>query len=176
MRIALALLAAALALPAGAAAHVTFSPPFVESGVATEIAVVVPNERPPHATVAVRAAMPAGISIESAPAPPGWNARVDGSTVTWSEGRVEGRGEVEFSLRIQADGRPGTTSVAASQTYDDGAVVRWKSDLSVLPASGDAPANERPWGAIAAAAVGIGVITGSLLLLRFLRRRSLQDP
>jgi uncharacterized protein YcnI len=176
VRLAIVVVAAALAFPGGAAAHVTFSPPFVEGGVATEIAAVVPNERPPHATVAVRAVMPTGVSIESAPAPPGWKASVDGATVTWSGGRIEGRGEVEFSLRIQADVRPGTTSVAASQTYDDGAVVRWQSDLSVLPPPGDAATSERPWGAIAAAVVGIGVITGSLLLLRFFRRRSLQDP
>ena len=65
MRLTLLLLAAALALPAAAAAHVTIAPPFVEAGVATEISMSVPNERPPHATVALAATMPAGVSVES---------------------------------------------------------------------------------------------------------------
>ena len=67
MRLALAGLVAALGLPAAAAAHITIAPPFVEDGVETEISLTVPNERPPHATVAVRATMPAGISINRLP-------------------------------------------------------------------------------------------------------------
>ena len=174
MRHAPAVLAAALILPAGAAAHVAIAPPFVENGVATEISLTVPNERPPHATVAIRATMPAGISIESAAAPEGWSATVSGSMVTWSGGRIEGRGEIAFSLRILADVSAGTYAVAASQSYDDGATVQWKSDLSVLPTTGAAAPDKRPWSAIVAAGVGTVVIVGSLLFLRRLRRRSLQ--
>ncbi len=174
MRRALVVLAAALILPAGAAAHVTVAPPFVEEGVATEISLTVPNERPPHATVAVSATMPAGISIESAAAPEGWSATVNGSMVTWSGGRIEGRGETAFSLRILADVSPGTYAVAASQSYDDGATVQWKSDLSVLPAAGAAAPEGRSWPAIAAAIAGIVVLAGSLFIVRLLRRRSLQ--
>ena len=175
MKRALVVLAAALILPAGASAHVTIAPPFVEAGVTTEITLTVPNERPPNATVAVRATVPTGISIESAVPPSGWTASVDGSTATWSGGRIEGRSEIAFSLRIQADVRAGTYPIAARQTYDDGADVRWTSDLSVLPASGDAAPDQRPWAAIVAAIVGVVVIAGSLLFLRRLRRRSLQD-
>jgi uncharacterized protein YcnI len=170
VRLTLLLLAAALALPVAATAHVTIAPPFVDAGVATEISMTVPNERPPHATVALEATMPTGISIVSANAPPGWIATVDGSTVTWSGGRITGRNEVVFPVRIKAVVRAGTYGVAARQRYDDGAEVRWTSDLSVLPAPGDAAPVERPWPAIAAAIVGIVVIGGSLLVLRRLRR------
>ena len=163
MRLALAVLVAALVLPAAAAAHITIAPPFVEDGVETEISLTVPNERPPHATVAVRATIPAGVSIESAAAPEGWRATIDGSTVTWSGGRIEGRSDSTFPLRIRANVRAGTYAVAASQTYDDAATVRWTSDLSVLPATGTAAPDQRPWAAIVAAVVGIVVIAGSLL-------------
>ena len=175
MRRALIVFAAALILPSVAAAHVTIAPPFVEDGVAAEISLTVPNERPPHATVAVRATMPAGVSIESTAAPEGWRATIDGSTVTWSGGRIQGRSATTFPLRIRANVRAGTYAVAASQTYDDAATVRWKSDLSVLPATGGAAPDQRPWAALVAAVAGIVVIAGSLSLLRLLRRRSLQD-
>jgi hypothetical protein len=170
VRLTLFLLAAALALPVAATAHVTIAPPFVDAGVATEISMTVPNERPPHATVALEATMPAGISIVSATSPEGWTATVDGSTVTWSGGRITERAEVAFPVRIEASLRAGTYSVAARQRYDDGAEVRWSSNLSVLPASGEAAPDQRPWPAIAAGVVGLTIIAGSLLVLRRLRR------
>ncbi len=170
MRRFLAVVAAALLLPAGAAAHVTISPPFVEDGVETDISVTVPNERPPHATVAVAVSVPSGLSIVTAGAPRGWTRVVDGSTVTWSGGRLVARDELALPLRVLARTRAGTTSLAARQTYDDGASVRWTADLSVLPATGTAAPSERPWAAIAAALVGVVVIGGSLLFMRLLRR------
>ena len=89
MRRALAVVAIALAVPVAAGAHVAISPPFVEDGVETEIGFVTPNERPPHTTVAVRVTAPPGFAVVSTVAPAGWKARVTGSTVTWSGGRVE---------------------------------------------------------------------------------------
>ncbi len=72
--------------------------------------------------------------------------------------------------------RAGTYAFTATQTYDDGATVHWKIDLSVLPAAGAAAPKQDPWGAIAAALVGVVVIGGSLVGVRMLRRRStLQD-
>lgn len=169
--------AIALIIPAGAAAHIIVSPPFVEDGVETEIAFAVPNERPPHATTAVSATAPAGIAVVSATAPAGWNATVSGSTVTWSGGRIEGRATASFPVRTLARVRAGTHTFTSVQTYDDGATVKWKVDLSVLPATGAAAPKQDPWGAVGAALVGIVVIAGSLIGMRLLRRRStLQDP
>ena len=171
------LLAAAIALvvPAVATAHVTVSPPFVEDGVETEVAFETPNERPPHATTNVRVTAPPGISVVSATAPAGWKAAVDGSTVTWSGGRLEDRTTASFPLRIVARVRAGTYSFTSVQTYDDGATVRWKAALSVLPAAGAAAPKQHPWGAVGATLAGIVVIAGSLIGLRFLRRRPRQD-
>jgi len=170
VRPALVALAAALALPAVAAAHVTIEPPFVETGVETEIGMTVPNERPPHATVAVVVTMPTGVAIVSAAAPEGWTATVDGGTVAWTGGQITDRAEVVFPVRIEATASPGTYEIAARQRYDDGAVVRWSSDLIVLPVSGQAASEERSWPAVAAAAMVLAVVASILLLLRRQRR------
>ena len=175
MRRTLVVTAIALIVTSAAAAHVTISPPYVENGVETEIAFQTPNERPPHATVTLAVTAPPGISVDSAAAPPGWRADVSGSTVTWSGGRLEGRESVRFPLRVTARAHAGTHSFAAVQGYDDGARVEWKSDLSVLPATGAAAPKQHPWGALVAALVGAVVIGLSLVAVRAFRRRALQD-
>jgi uncharacterized protein YcnI len=167
--------AIALAACGAASGHVTISPPFVEDGVKTEIAFAAPNERPPHATVAVRVTAPPGISIVSAAAPAGWTSAVDGSSVAWTGGRIEDRATASFRVRILARVRAGTSVFTSVQTYDDGAVVRWQANLSVLPATGRAAPKQHPWGAIGAALVGVVVIAGSLVGVRLLRRRPLQE-
>ena len=174
MKRALAVAAIALVIPAPATAHVTVTPSFVEAGVETELAFATPNERPPHATTEVRATAPPGVSVISASAPPGWRATVDGPTVTWSGGRLEDRTATPFPVRILARSRAGTYAFTATQSYDDGATVRWKADFTVLPAAAAAP-KQHPWGAVGAALAGIVVIAGSLIGLRFLRRRPLQE-
>ena len=179
MKRALVIVAIALIVPRAVAAHVVVSPPFVEAGVDSEIEFATPNERPPHATIEIRTTAPAGISVVSATAPAGWKATVDGSSVLWSGGRLEGRTTASFPVRILARVRAGTYSFISAQTYDDGATVQWKADLSVLPAAGAAAPKQHPWGAAAAALAGIVVIVvivGSLIGLRYRRRRPLQDP
>jgi uncharacterized protein YcnI len=173
---ALVVAAIALIVPGAAEAHVTVLPPFVEDGVESKIAFATPSERFPHATIAVRVTAPPGISVVSASAPAGWKVTVSGSAVTWSGGRVEDRTIASFPVRILARIRAGAYAFTSVQTYDDGATVRWKADLSVLPASGAAAPQQHPWGAIGAAVAGLVVIAGSLFGLRFLRRRPLQDP
>jgi uncharacterized protein YcnI len=167
---------AALALPTTAPAHVVLVPPFVQVGDEVLVSLLAPNERPPNATIELVASAPPGIDIVFANAPPGWQATVDGNTATWRGGRIGGREIVSFPIRIVARVRAGTYTFKTAQRYDDGATVRWKVDLSVLPATGAAAPKQHPWSAVAAALAGIVVIAGSLVGLRFLRRRPLQDP
>ena len=174
MKVLCATLLAALTLPACAVAHVTIDPPFVNDGVASKIAFQAPNERSPHATVELRTTAPPGIRIVSAAAPAGWHAVVKGSTATWTGGRIEGTTTVAFSVRVLAKVRAGTYSFLSAQRYDDGATVKWKASLSVLPAKGGAAPKEHPWGAIAAALAGVLVIGASLVGVRLLRRRTLR--
>ena len=175
MRRAVLAVAVALLLPGSAAGHVTIVPPFVEDGIESDIAFSTPNERPPHATISVQTTAPEGITVVSASSPPGWSAEIDGQRVTWSGGRIEERALLSFGLRIHPRVRAGTVTFRSAQSYDDGATVRWTSDLSVLPAAGAAAPGQHPWGALAAALLGLVVIAGSLVIARALRRRSLQE-
>jgi uncharacterized protein YcnI len=172
-----ALVAAALilALPGTAGAHVTIVPPFVEDGVPTTIAFQAPNERAPHSMTMLGATAPPGITIVDATAPSGWKAAVAGSTVTWTGGRLTGTDELDFPIRIEARVRAGIHSFAATQTYDDGGMVKWKVDLSVLPATGAAAPKQHPWGAVAAAVAGLLVVVLSVLGLRHFRKPPLQE-
>ena len=162
--------AVALIIPAAACAHVTIQPSFVEDGVETEISFQTPNERPPNETISLTVKAPPGISIDSASSPPGWNADVSGSSVTWTGGRLVDRTTTSFPVRVTAKVRAGTYSFAATQAYSDDAKVEWNADLTVLPASGAAAPNEHPWAAIG---VGIVVVLSTLIGLYFFRRRSL---
>ncbi len=173
--VAVAVGAAALALPTTGSAHLVFAPPFVEAGEETPVVLEVPGERPPHATIEVGVTAPPGVVIVSASGPPTWRATIEGGTATWRGGRVENRATTGFPLRILAKVRAGTYTFQARQRYDDGAVVTWKVDLNVLPASGPVAPEQHLWAAIVATLVGIGVIAGSLLGLRRLRRGTLQE-
>ena len=150
----------------------TIPPWFVEDGGETEISCETPNERPPNETISLTVKAPPGISIDSASSPPGWNADVSGSSVTWTGGRLVDRTTTSFPVRVTAKVRAGTYSFAATQAYSDNAKVKWNADLTVLPASGAAAPKEHPWAAIG---VGIVVVLSTLVGLYFVRRRSLPE-
>ena len=175
MRTLLLATVAALVLPTLAAAHVTVAPPFVNAGVETEIALQTPNERAPHATVSLSTTAPPGVRIVSASAPPGWSASVSGSTATWTGGRIEGNQVVAFRIRIDPLVPAGTVKFTSVQGYDDAETVRWKVDLSVLPATGAAAPKQHIGTAIIAGVAGVVVIGASLLALRAIRRRPVRE-
>ena len=72
---------------------------------------------------------------------------MNGSTVSWSGGRLTGRTTVDFPVTITARSAP-APSLSAAQSYDDGATVKWNAGLSVLPATGAAAPKQHPWGAL----------------------------
>lgn len=164
----------ALAAPAVAQAHVTVSPPFVDADAEATISFEMPNERPPHATISLEVRAPAGVDLRSATPPAGWRLDLEGGTARWSGGRIEGQRTVAFPLVVTARTRAGTEIFKATQGYDDGETVHWNAGLTVLPAAGDEAPSQHLDRALAAGAVGLTVIAASFLLLRVLRRRSLQ--
>jgi uncharacterized protein YcnI len=161
----------ALALVPAASAHVTVRPAFLEDGETATLSFDTPNEREEHATVALSVSAPAGLRFVSAEAPSGWRVSVGAGTVTWSGGRLEGDAVASFPVRVRARTRAGGYAFSAEQRYDDGATVRWRASITVLPASGAAAPNEHPGRAIAAGVAGLVVIAATLLALGYLRRR-----
>ncbi len=158
--------AAALALPTTAAAHVVFAPPFVQDGREALVSLQVPNERPPHATVELIASAPRGIAIVLANAPPGWRATVRGQHRDMARRPDQRSADADVPDPGRRAGPGRHVRLQTAQGYDDGATVRWKVDLSVLPATGAAAPKQHPWGAVAAALAGIVVIAGSLVGVR----------
>ncbi len=151
-----AAVAAALALPAAASAHVTLQPSTAPADGFTRLDVRVPNERDDAATVKVDVQLPPGFAFVSYEPRPGWKVAVERGKaeqpieveggfevdeevrrITWSGGRI-GPGEfVDFglSLRMPKGEAGDKLTFKALQTYEDGDVVRW-----IGPEDADEPA------------------------------------
>jgi uncharacterized protein YcnI len=157
--LALAPLVAALALPAGASAHVTLQPDSGPAGGFARLDVRVPNERDDAGTTKVDVQMPPGIVTASYEPVPGWDVevkrekldkpvKVEGfdateqvAQITWTgdgkEGKIAPGQFQDFGLSLRLpDGRPGSKlTFKALQTYEGGEVVRW-----IGPEDADEPA------------------------------------
>jgi uncharacterized protein YcnI len=146
--------AAALAVPAAAQAHVTLQPGSAPAGGFVRLDVRVPNERSGVDTTKVDLQLPGGFAEASYEPVPGWKVKVtkaklatpvktdDGEVteevarITWSGGRIPPGAFQDFGLSVQVPGKAGDAlTFKALQTYGDGQVVRW-----IGPAGSDAPA------------------------------------
>jgi periplasmic copper chaperone A len=138
----------ALAVPAGAGAHVRLLPAEAPAGTFTVLEVNVPNESPDRATTKVEVRFPPGFTYVLHRPVAGWSVdvemaklvkpiTVDGQTVTERVSRVtwtarSDRAEIQpeqlqdFTIGLQVPGQPGETlTFKALQTYEGGQVVRW---------------------------------------------------
>jgi uncharacterized protein YcnI len=165
----------ALALAGSAAGHVTVVPPFVDANARTTISFNTPNERRGRATTSLTIDAPPGFELSSAAAPAGWVLELSGGTARWTGGRIEGEQTVTFPLVVTARTRAGVETFRAVQGYNDGEVVRWSADVTVLPAAAEEAPPQHLRRALTAGAVGLAVIAASFLVLRRLRRRPLQE-
>ncbi len=139
-------LAALLAAPAAAQAHVTLQPSNAPAGGFTRLDVRVPNEKEDAATTKVDVQLPAGFEFASYEPVPGWTVKVtrsgeEVSRITWTgdgeQGVVEPGQFQDFGLSLRMpEGEAGAKlTFKALQTYDDGEVVRW-----IGPEDADEPA------------------------------------
>ncbi len=158
--IVVAVLIAALAIPALAAAHVTLQPKEVPAGGFSRFDVRVPNETDDTATEKVEVEMPDGFAFASYEPVAGWTVEIkmekpdqpieshgeeineQVATVTWTADDPEAAiqpgqfRDFGLSVGIPESAQPGDTlTFPALQTYDDGEVVRW-----IGPPDADEPA------------------------------------
>lgn len=155
----------------------TVTPPYLDADRQTRIEFETPNERPPHATVSLVIDAPPGFALAAADPPSGWQLQLErsGTRARWTGGRIDGQATVAFPLLVTARTRAGRESFRATQRYDDLENVRWDAGVTVLPAAGSDAPSQHLDRALAAGAAGLVVILGSLLGLRLLRRRPLQE-
>jgi uncharacterized protein YcnI len=128
---------------AGAFAHPEISPPIAVANHSQLYSLAVPTEKEGVTTTTVVLTLPAGFSIDSFVAAPGWKREVQqtGSgesaviqKVTWSGGRVP-TGEDSLFQFLGLPSSSKTYTFAVEQTYSDGSVVEWTG-----PESSDTPA------------------------------------
>jgi uncharacterized protein YcnI len=168
------LLAALVLLPSSAQAHVTPAPPFVEADRSTRVSFETPTERAGHVRTSLELTAPSGIELSERPPPSGWQLELSSDRVRWSGGRIAGTDTVSFPVTVTARTSAGPVTFFAEQGYEDGEVVRWAATLTVLPATADAPPQHFRR-ALVGGAIGLVVIAASLVALRRLRRRPLQE-
>ena len=149
LKITLALITVlALAVPAGASAHVTLQPEEAAAGDFTVLDVRVPNERDDSGTTKVAVQFPPGFIFASYQPLAGWSVDVrmeklakpisshgeeiteQVSQMTWTadsdKAGIQPGQFLDFPISVQIPGEAGDTlTFKALQTYDDGEVVRW---------------------------------------------------
>ena len=142
MKTFLAVLAAALALPAAALAHAKVSPPVGLKGESQVYTLAVPTEKENLQTTEVELSPPSGFNIDSFVPSPGWKRTVQqtGSgenavitKVTWTGGKVPTGEDATFSF-LASPAAAKAYTFGVRQTYSDGSVVDWNG-----PESSDAP-------------------------------------
>lgn len=125
----------ALAVPAGAGAHVTLQPEEAPAGAFTVLEVNVPNESGDLATTRVEVRFPPGFSYVLHQPVAGWSVdvkRAGGqvSRVVWTarsdEAEIQPEQFEDFPIGLEVPGLPGDRlTFKALQTYEGGEVVRW---------------------------------------------------
>jgi uncharacterized protein YcnI len=138
----------ALAVPAGAGAHVTLQPSEAAAEDFVVLDVRVPNERDNAATTKVDVQFPPGFAFASYQPVPGWSVQVQTENLdkpltshgekiteqidqmTWTaesnKAAIQPGQFLDFPISVQIPGEAGDTlTFKALQTYDNGEVVRW---------------------------------------------------
>ena len=124
--------AAALALPAIAFAHVIVTPSQAAVGASTMFNVSVPNEKQ-VAVTSVKLDVPKGVENASPDELAGWNitaardANDNVTSITWT-GTIPTGQRADFTFKAQAPAKAGDLDWKAYQTYADGSVVNWNQN------------------------------------------------
>jgi uncharacterized protein YcnI len=160
----------ALVVPALAQAHVTVLPAFVEDGRQTTLTFSAPNERPPHRVTRLTVTFPEGVELLPVAAPAGWRLELAPRRATWSGGATLPHEIGQFRLSAKTSLEPAGVVIDAVQRYDDGGDVNWTIPFTILPAAH--PPKQHLVRALVAGIVGLAVIAGGIVALRFRQPRS----
>jgi uncharacterized protein YcnI len=164
-------LAALLAVPATAQAHVQLTPDVVAPGDDALFTVKSPNESTDQALTGVRLTIPASLVVEGAADTAGFRAEVVRdqtkrvATLSWQGGSVPPGGLALFQFSATVPDTTGEVRLTATQTFADGSTKIWTSPAIAVakPASaGGSDTTARLLAALAlalaASAIAIGLI------------------
>lgn len=120
-------------LAAQASAHAEIGPPTVEKGALQVFTVAVPTEDANATTTQIVLTVPAGFSIDSFEAEPGWKRSVQSTgsgeaaviqKVTWTGGKTP-TGEDSVFRFLGQPAKSGDYTFGVQQTYSSGKIVDW---------------------------------------------------
>jgi hypothetical protein len=154
----------ALALAGPAGAHIDATPAFIPADGIETISLVAHNDRALEMDAFAVSVSP-GLRIESVGDVEGWSGSIDGSTATWTGGRLAGGEDETFNLDLEAVAEPGPVSLEVAQQYPDDRSASWPVTLTVVPAD---EASTGVW-LYVVVAVGL-VLAGAGALLAWRRR------
>jgi uncharacterized protein YcnI len=113
---------------------VVATPAYLPSESSESITFEAPNERAAPMTEFTVTAPP-GLVIHHANPVTGWTGVADGTSATWTGGSLPPKQTERFAILLKADVDPGLVQLDAKQLYDDGNVVSWPVQITVLPAA-----------------------------------------
>jgi uncharacterized protein YcnI len=162
----------ALLLAGPAAAHVVAIPTYLPSKSSGSITFEVPNERAaPMTGFAVTA--PPGLVIHHANPVADWAGVADGTSAKWTGGSLPPKQMVRFTIALKADVDPGLVQLDANQLYDDGSVVSWPVQITVVPAAESPRQNLALAGVVAL--IGVLAVVAIAMLAWRRKARPLQE-
>ena len=159
--------ALALVFAGTAAAHVVANPTYLASQSSGSITLEAPNERSAPMT-GFTVTAPTGLVIHHAKPVEGWTELANGTSATWTGGSLPPKQTAYFGIALKADVDPGLVELEAKQLYDDGNVVSWPVQITVLPAA-ESPSQNL---ALAGVVGLIGVLTVVAVGMLAWRRRA----
>jgi uncharacterized protein YcnI len=157
----------ALILADPAAAHVVATPTYLPSESSESITFEVPNERATPMTEFTVTA-PSGLVIHHGNPAAEWTGVADGTSATWTGGSLPPKQTERFGILLKADVDPGLVQLDAKQLYDDGSVVSWPVQITVVPAA-ESPRQNL---ALAGIVAFIGVLVVVAIAMLAWRRRT----
>jgi len=151
--------AVALVVAGPAGAHIDAVPAFLLADRTETISLTAHNDRSvPMDAFAVTAS--AGLRIEEVGELEGWSGSTDGTTASWTGGRVAAADAETFTVLLEAPAAPGPVSLRAEQRYPDGRTIPWPVQLTVVPAD---ESSTDAW-VYAVVAAGLALAAGGVAL------------
>ena len=163
-------LAALLALPATAQAHVQLIPDTVAPGANALFTIKSPNESPSQPLTGLRLTIPAELVVEGAADAPGFTTQVMRdqtqrvATLSWQDGSVPPGALALFQFSASVPSTGGVIHLTAIQTFADGSTKVWTSPVIAVASTsgGGSDTTARLLSglalALAAAAIAVGLI------------------
>ena len=151
---------AALVLAAPAAAHLSISPPSVQTGQLVDLVFSVPNEDDKFGVERVTLGIPPDFDLDDAEAKVGWTQSRTGQAVTWSGGTIPKGEFARFAIRGTAPANAETVLCNVLVGDRRGMSITYHVGLDVA-AHGPRDAGARSLGK---AALAVGVIAAVLSL------------